>query len=175
MPPNPQLQPVSAVARLLELSERQIQSLASRGVIPRASHGQYDLLGCVQAYIRHLRGVAAGRGTQGGSKLDIVEERARLASEQADFQAMKNSQLRGDLLPRVDVENVYVTLHSSVQRRLLGVPRVVAALVAIESEARACESIVREHIEEALEDLADAEIKVTSPDRAGGRPQRRAA
>lgn len=154
------LQPVSAVARLLDVTERQVYELARDGTIPRAQRGRYDLVACVRAYIRHLREVAAGRQSRDG-KLDLPAERARLAREQADHQSMKNALLRKELVPVSDVETAFTTVHSAVQQRLLGIPSVVAPLVAIEEEARTCEAIIREHIEEALQEIADAEIDVT--------------
>jgi len=160
---SPGLHPVATVARIMDVSERRVQVLARDGIIPKAKHGQYDLIACVQSYIRHLRGVAAGHTSQDG-KLDLTEERARLAKEQADAQEMKNRQTRAELIPASDQEAALIALASSVQRRVLGVPTKVAPLVALETEAQVCESIVREHIEDALHELADAEIAV----RGGG-------
>lgn len=153
-------QDVSAVARVLALSERQVQELARDGIIPRTTRGTYDLLVCVQSYVKHIREVAAGRSSTDG-KLDIVAERARLAREQADHYAMKNAVMREQLVPAEDIEAAYVSVQSAVQRRILAVPKAVAALVSIESEARVCEAIIRQHLEEALEEIADADLVVT--------------
>lgn len=152
------LQKVGQVATLLDLSERQVYQLAKDGIIPRAQRGGYDLIACVRAYIRHLREIAAGRTSSDG-RVDIVAQRARLAAEQADHQAMKNAQLRGDLVPGDEIEDASVAVHSAVQQRLLAVPRNAAPLVAVENDARACEAIIREQIEEALEEIADLEIE----------------
>lgn len=160
------LQTVGQVATLLELSERQVYELAKRGTIPRAERGRYDLIACVRAYVRHLREVAAGRASDDG-RSDIVAERARLAAAQADQYELKNAQLRGDLVPADDIESASVAIHSAVQRRLLAVPRNAAPLVAVENDARACENIIREHIEEALEEIADLQLEVEAPETDG--------
>lgn len=159
------LQPVSAVARLLDVSERAVYDLARHGTIPRAQRGRYDLVACVRAYIRHLREVAAGRTSHDGA-LDLVAERARLAREQADGQSMKNALLRSELLPRDDMERVLVALQSGVQKRLLSVPSNVATLVARETSPAVCQRIVDEHIREALQELAEATIRVLVPRRS---------
>jgi len=147
------------VARVLMLTtDRQVTELAKRGILPKAGRGRYDLVACVQAYCVHLREVAAGRSSADGGH-DLVAERARLAREQADAQAMKNEQLRGSLIPRADVEELLVTAASACQRRMLSIPTSAAPKVAVESDPRICEAIVREHVEEALEEIADLEIE----------------
>lgn len=174
------LQPVAVLAKIFDCTERQVYDLVRAGTIPRAQRGRYDVLACTRAYIRHLREVAAGRQAQAGG-VDLAGERARLAKEQADAQAMKNAQSRQELMPSADSEAIHVALHSAVQRRMLAVPTHVAPLVAVENEARVCEAILRDHIAEALEELADAEIvpedsgAPAEPDEQRPRGRRRAA
>lgn len=153
------LQPVAAVARLLDLTERAVHQLAKAGVIPRAARGLYDLLACNHAYIRRLREQAAGRAGQDG-RFDLIEERARLAKELADTQAMKNAAQRGELIPASDVEDLLATLISNVQRRCLAIPSKVAPFVARENQASVCQAIIQEHIREALQELSEADIDV---------------
>ena len=43
--------PVSTIAKLFGLSERRIQQLAQEGIIPKPDKNQYELIGCVRAYI----------------------------------------------------------------------------------------------------------------------------
>ena len=61
-----QTYPVSTIAKLLILTERQVQSLAKDGVLPKAERGRYVLVPVVQSYIRYLRERAIGGG-MGGS------------------------------------------------------------------------------------------------------------
>jgi terminase small subunit / prophage DNA-packing protein len=88
---------------VLDLSERNVRQLAREGKMPKAKHGEYDLIACVQGYIRHLRAVAAGHKSE-DSKLDLTEERARLAKEQADAQELENAVSREELVPATVVE-----------------------------------------------------------------------
>ena len=48
-------QPIAVIAKLLDLSERRVQQLSREGVIPKATRGQYDLVGSVRGYVRYLR------------------------------------------------------------------------------------------------------------------------
>ncbi len=52
-------QPIGVIAKLLDLSERRVQQLSREGVIPKATRGQYDLIGSVRGYVRYLRDQAA--------------------------------------------------------------------------------------------------------------------
>ena len=157
------LHPVATVARVLDLSERRVQQLAREGTIPRAKHGQYDLIACVQCYIRHLRAVAAGHTSKDGD-LDLTAERARLAREQADAQALKNAQQRGELIPRERFQPAFGTILSVFQSRMRSVPsRVAQVLPHLRRE-----EIVRlqELHDEALTELADA-LDALTPDELG--------
>lgn len=155
------LQPVAAVARLLDLTERAVHQLAKAGLIPRASRGLYDLLACNHAYIRRLREQAAGRAAgAGGGGFDLIAERARLAKELADTQSMKNAAQRGELIPASDVEELLATLISNVQRRCLAIPSKVALFVARENQASVCQAILQEHIREALQELSEADLDI---------------
>src|SRR5690554_4944951 len=52
------LYPAEVVSRLLNLTERRLQQLAREGIIPKAAHGKYPLVQCVQGYIRYLQQLA---------------------------------------------------------------------------------------------------------------------
>jgi phage terminase Nu1 subunit (DNA packaging protein) len=155
------LQSVGAVAKLCVMSERNVHDLVKRQIMPRAQRGKYDLVACVQAYIRHLREEAAGRKSENQTH-DLVQERARLASEMADHQAMKNALLRSDLIAGTDVEDILVTLITTVQMRMLGVGSAVADLVARSSDPAICQAIILEHVREALQELSEADVELVS-------------
>jgi phage terminase Nu1 subunit (DNA packaging protein) len=157
----PELQDALTVSRVLGITERQVYNLARDGKIPRASRGRYDVLACVRSYLSHLREVAAGRSSGGDGVADLVGERARLAREQADAQAMKNAQRRGELASVFELEQLLVSVHSVIQRRLLACPTALAPLVAVENDARVCERIIREEIVSALQSIADTRVKIT--------------
>lgn len=44
----------SSLAKLFGLSERRVTLLASEGIIPKATKSGYDIVACVQAYVRYL-------------------------------------------------------------------------------------------------------------------------
>lgn len=88
-------QPISVIARLLDLSERRIQQLSREGVIPKAERGQYDLIGSVRGYVRYLRDQALK--AQAGAP-DYALERARFIRARADLAEMEAEEKRRSLI-----------------------------------------------------------------------------
>lgn len=68
--------------------------------------------------------------------LDLTTERARREKAAADRLEMQNAVMRGELLPRADVDAAVIEDCSRVRARLLGIPSKVAPLVAATTEPR---------------------------------------
>ena len=141
-----------ALAEWLGVSDRTVRDLADRGVVVRIDRGRYDLKASVCRYASHLREVAASRGGE-DQLLDLTAERARLAKEQADGQAMKNAQLRGDLVAREDVLRGWQDILRKVRSGMLAVTSRVRQRISTIDAAQA--AIIDREIRDALEALAD--------------------
>lgn len=84
-----------AFARLVGIDQSRVSHLTTAGVLARgATAGEW-----LHAYCKHLREVAAGRKSETGEGLDLVQERARLAKEQADRVELQNRATRGEYAP----------------------------------------------------------------------------
>ncbi|AXK39630.1 terminase small subunit [Crenobacter cavernae] len=79
--------------QLVGISQPAVSDLISRGILAQGAYLSDWLL----SYCAHIREQAAGRASSGD--LDLVQERARLAKEQADKVAMLNARLRRELAP----------------------------------------------------------------------------
>ena len=86
------LHKVAVIARFLNLTERRVQQLARDGIIPKAEKGKYDLVRCVQNYVRYLQERAYGNGD---TAHDTHHERARLIKAQADKTELEVAEMRG--------------------------------------------------------------------------------
>lgn len=75
------------------------------------------------AYIRRLREQAAGRFSDG--PLDLMNERARLAKEQADRLELQNAQTRKELAPVVLIEQVLAKAGTRVAGILDSIPGMI--------------------------------------------------
>lgn len=139
------------LCQLLDLSSGALSELKSKGIAIHLSHDGYDLERTVRGYVTHLRSIAAGWGT-GDQAAQLTTERARLAKEQADAQAIKNAKLRGDLVEASTVERAWSDILRQVRARILSVPPRLRQV--LELDAHGAELVDRE-LRDALTDLAD--------------------
>ena len=109
------------LCKLFDLSPAGLSDLKKRGIVVQHGHDTYDLAASVTAYVTHLRGIAAGWGTA-DQAAQLTTERARLAKEQADAQAIKNAKLRGELVEADQVERTWADTLRHVRSRILAVP-----------------------------------------------------
>jgi len=109
------------LCKLLDLSPPALTDLKKREIAVHLAHDVYDLEETVRRYVVHLRGIAAGWGTA-DEAAKLTAERARLAKEQADAQAMKNATLRGELVKAADVERAWADILRNLRARILAVP-----------------------------------------------------
>jgi terminase small subunit / prophage DNA-packing protein len=162
------------VAAHLFLSQPEVSKHLARGVLPKPEkRGGLDLNACREAYIKHLREVAAGRASHrvlvdlDGEKvpLDLVTERARLTSEQADGQAMKNAMMRRELIPKPDVVAGIQTVLVRFRAKMLALPTKAAPLIIGMTALTEVVEKLTELVHEALDELANLRFV---PDGPGG-------
>jgi phage terminase Nu1 subunit (DNA packaging protein) len=134
---------------LLDLSPAPLTDLKKREIAVHIAHDAYDLEETVRRYVKHLRGIAAGWGTA-EQAANLTTERARLAKEQADAQALKNAALRGELVKAEDVERQWSDVLRQVRARILAVPSRLRQALDLRPEA--AEAIDRE-LRDALTEL----------------------
>ena len=142
---------INEVAKHIGVSAKYVQDLINDGVIERQGRGQYDLDVCRQAYITKLRETAAGRAANGD--LDLGEERARLAKEQADAKEMENEVQRGALVYIEDVAGAIEKQFTKVRTKLLSVPTKVAPEAHACATVKEVQGLLEQSITEALNDL----------------------
>jgi terminase small subunit / prophage DNA-packing protein len=142
------------VADHLFMSRQNAGDLFARGILPDRGRGGADLDECRRAYIEHIRAQAAGRLGTGDGDLDLTEERARKAKEEADRLEMMNAQMRGELLARGDVDAAVGAAFARVRAKMLSVPTKVAAEAMLVDTPAEAEALIREAVAEALGELS---------------------
>lgn len=162
-------QPIGVIAKLLDLSERRVQQLSREGVIPKANRGQYELIGSVRGYVQYLRDQATK--AQAGAP-DYAAERARFIRARADLAEMEAEEKRGAVIPAEDVEAAWISVLALLRTRLLALPDRLAPAVHAETSAAGVRDVIRGAIREALEELAETDVrperdKDARPDPAG--------
>ena len=153
------------IATHLDLSDRSVRELLDKGVLPNARRGALNLDQCRVAYIRHLREMAAGRGT-GPSADDLTAERARLAREQADHYALKNAALRLELLPRADITRAVSAAFQIVRDRLTSLPVRLAGPLARLSEPADVRVRLADAVNGVLVELSEERVVSTAEEHA---------
>ena len=151
-------QPVTVIARLLDLTERRVRQLADEGVIPRAGRGRYELVGAVRGYVRYLRDRVL-KGDVGPA--DYGLERARLVKARADLAEMEAAQRRGELLPAPEVTAAWTRIVVLMRARLLALPDKIAPLVHEATTIPEARNTLKDAVHEVLAEIATAEIEVT--------------
>lgn len=109
------------LCELLAISPAMLSELKKRGIAVHYGRDAYDLGKTVRAYVAHLRETASGRGGE-DHVTSLTTERARLAKEQADAQALKNAKLRGDMVEAAEVERTWSDALRQIRARILAVP-----------------------------------------------------
>ena len=101
---------------------------------------------------------SAAQAAQGdlpfAAQLDAAAEHARLAKERADTQALKNAQLRKELLPAEEVERAQASEWRALRASLLALPSRLRQLLP--------------HLSAEDVDMIDAELRRTMTDFASG-------
>jgi len=92
--------PASVLCRLLDITEQRFHQLVKEGVIPKVGRGQYPLAATVRAYIKFLRNTGAAKELD-PDKLEPFRRKAHYESEMSKLHLQR---LRGELVPRIEVE-----------------------------------------------------------------------
>lgn len=155
---------VAEAAAAIDIGERRFFELLEDNVIVRkARDAGYDLDEVILDYIRHLRKVAAGRGTD--NELDLAGERAKLAQAQTEGIALKNAVARGEyvLMGEVirQVEGSYVV----IRQRMLSIPGKLSDALRNQDDREVINTALLEEITEALNELSEPSLIA---ERAGG-------
>lgn len=146
---------VKVIARVLMISERQVQNLANDGIIERTETRRYNLEKAVQGYIQFLKGRTIGANKTDDDVADYHTEKARLVKHQADRAELEVKELSGDLLRASEVNQTWYQMVTHCKTRLLSIPSKAAPIVAAESNAGAVQEILEDLVREALEELSD--------------------
>ena len=142
---------IAECARHLEMNEKNIRIMINKGIIDKKQNGKYDIDEVRAAYIHHIREVAASRMTSEG--LDLANERARLAKEQADAKEMQNEVERGELVYIKDVASQLERQLYRVRSKLLVIPSKVAPECNAVETVPEVQDIIERAVLEALDEL----------------------
>ena len=153
------------IAKLLMLTPQRVNQLVKQSIVPKDSHGKYDLVGAVQGYIAFLRENAL-HGVRG--VLSISESKQRKLAAEA-----KMAELQLDLerkkVVRIDyVEPQWASLVTAMKTKLLAIPNKLTPLLVSQDNFNTINRLLSDAITEALNELAKGkEIELVQPSQDG--------
>ena len=155
--------PLKTIAKLLDISPRRVNILVNEDVLPKLERGRYALVPVVRAYIGYLRKrtVNADVGAD-----DYATHRARLTSAKADMAEMEREQMRDNLIPADDVADAWDAMVSNMRSKLLSIPTKSATQTFAAKNVTEAKKILKEAVDDALEELAAIQVKTVNPVRA---------
>jgi hypothetical protein len=108
------------IAKLVCITERRLQQLAREGVIPKSSRGKYPLIGAVQGYVRYLQ--TSGEHAEGVRDPEKMKPFERRAWYQGEMEKLQLAQVRGELVPAIEVEAKFAELLKAIAHFLETLP-----------------------------------------------------
>jgi phage terminase Nu1 subunit (DNA packaging protein) len=158
------------VGEHLDLSVSSVSEMVRDGVIPPSKGpGGLDLDACRIAYIRNLRGKAAGRIKQApqpvaDGALELNAERARLAHHQANKAELDERETRGELVRAEDVTRAVSDAFRRVRARMLSMPTKLTPVVLGSTDAVEVKEAIEAGVLEALAELTLETVEDDGPE-----------
>jgi phage terminase Nu1 subunit (DNA packaging protein) len=149
------------LAQLLGLTERAITKLATKRIFRRVTEGVFDLPDSVQAYLAYREGVVADQHGQG----DFGRARAALFLERSRLTRLRREEVEGTLVPVAQFVAGWSQVCAVFRNKMLAIPSKLAPRLIGLKVAGDGEVLVRREIYEALEALADGELRMIEPRR----------
>jgi len=155
--------PLDTISKLLDLTPRRVQQLSAEGIIPKAERGRYELVPAVQGYIKYLKERSIKADASGD---DYNAHRTRLTKVRADMAEIEKAQIEEQLIPSSDVENAWLEVSQNMRQKLLAFPQRVSPEVYAAEKLVEVKTILKDHIYDALQEIANVEVRVTKPIRS---------
>lgn len=125
----------------LEISERTVRDLASRGIIVRLSDGSYDLVKSIKQYYEHK----LKKSNQDDQDIKSLQKRKL---------QLQLDEMEGRVIPAAEVEDFYQKTITVTRSRLLTIPKKVSSVLKHLTDEDSIEQELKKEIYEALEELS---------------------
>ena len=147
---------ITAIAKLLKLTERRVQQLAKDDIIPKAERGKYDLIGSVHGYIDFLKAKAGGDFTAE----DVIKNKNKLMKAKAEIAEIEKMKATGELIPKEEVKSTWLELIHKVKQKLLAIPNKVSPIIVSIKNTNEIKLILQDKLYEALYEISSDERSV---------------
>lgn len=147
---------ISRLGAVIGIGDRQIQTLAKEGIIPKAARGKYDLEKCAKGYIEWLKNKSIAGGRDG--PIDYHAEKARHVKLQADLAELTLVKEQGLVTTVAQVEKMVTKAFAEVRAGMRNLPGRCVSLLIGETDERRFKRVMLEEIDAVLETMANADL-----------------
>lgn len=141
----------AAVARRLDMTERNVRNLRDKGVLSEYRPGLYDIEAATVAYINFLR----QKNPETEEKLDYNTERTKLMRAKRENEEMDLKLKKNDLHTSEDIEQVMTDMLMRFRTRLMALPAKLSPKLVKRADQKAIFKLLKGEIDEALQELSD--------------------
>lgn len=141
----------AAVARRLDMTERNVRNLRDKGVLSEYRPGLYDIEAVTVAYINFLR----QKNPEIEEKLDYNTERAKLMRAKRENEEMDLKLKKNDLHTSEDIEQVMTDMLMRFRTRLMALPAKLSPKLVKRADQKVIFKLLKGEIDEALQELSD--------------------
>lgn len=141
----------AAVAKRLDMTERNVRMLRDKGILTEYKPGLYDLQRATNQYINFLR----QKNPEAEQKVDYNTERALLVRAKREGQELELQQRKNELHTSEEIEQVMTDMLIRFKTRLMAIPAKQSPILSKKTDQTEIFKILKAGIDEALDELAD--------------------
>lgn len=143
-----------SIAKMFNMTERNVRYLVEEGVISRVTHGRYDLIDTVSRYITFLKmsfdGIDESKVMESLDYEKWLHEKAKREKAEIELAHIKKEMHKAD-----EVEKVQNHMVMAFRSKMLSLPSKVALQLVNKDDPKLIEAILERDIHEALSELAE--------------------
>ena len=141
----------AAVARWLDMTERNVRLLRDKGVLTECRPGLYDIQEATRQYINFLR----QKNPEAEDKVDYNTERAKLVRAKRESEELELRVRKNELHTTEDIEKALTDVLVNFRTKLMAIPAKLSPIMAKKKDQTEIFKLMKTAIDETLEELAD--------------------
>lgn len=158
------------LSQLTGISDRTIRDWQAKEIVPKPDRDNLPLSEYIKAIVSHLKQQAEEAKNKEADEGELYQEKVRLTRAQADKVELEIAEKEGDLVNAREIILAWSKYILACRSRMLGMPAKLAYELAGVSVPTLVEEILREAIDEALEELGDVERMGITEENGDGIP-----
>ncbi len=139
----------ATLGKLLDLTERRIRQLAREDIIPKVKSGQYDMVGGIRGYLKHMR------SSESRTLPDYQQQKARHSRLKSDLLELRLAREKKQLISAKAVDDAWCDITIRAREILLGMAPGLAAKIILLKNVDDITDCIDQEVETVLALLAN--------------------